>query len=185
MVLNTDMMFHLTIIDDAERHARRGSVEGMYGTTDIEDIAPDAQNVGLWESQDFRSAAMNLLVHAADINSAGRKPEVAGMWAKAIYDEFFRQGDREVSTGLNPTAFFQRDKVVIWKAQVCQRRRPIDRMLNLRRRNDWYSCSFILKSGMQRLRTENENVHLLRTQLGTQEVIVPGAVPKRYPNGLH
>lgn len=122
LVLNTDMMFHLTIINDAERHASCPTDEDLYmGAPFHADEAgrPGGRDACRWLDPDFRAAAMSLLIHAADINSAGRPPEVAGMWAHAIYKEFFRQGDLELEQGLTQTPFFQQDKVVIWKAQVC------------------------------------------------------------------
>lgn len=71
-----------------------------------------------WEDEEFRVAAMSLLVKCADMNSAGRPPAVAGMWARAIYREFFRQADLEKDMGLPPTPVFQRNSAIIWAAQV-------------------------------------------------------------------
>lgn len=114
-------MFHLTIIDDAEQHAARWPEADALPSPSLDGTAlPDTHPSGRWHNPEFRTAAMSLLIHAADINSAGRRPDIAGMWARAIYEEFFRQGDLEIEKGLPPTPFFQRDKVVIWKAQVCQ-----------------------------------------------------------------
>jgi 3'5'-cyclic nucleotide phosphodiesterase len=71
-----------------------------------------------WEDAEFRIAAMSLLLKCADINSCGRPPAVAGMWARAIYNEFFRQAELEKSLGLPPTPVFQRENVLISDAQV-------------------------------------------------------------------
>lgn len=61
---------------------------------------------------------MSLLIKCADFNSVGRPPAVAGMWARAIYGEFFRQADLETELGIPPTPVFQKDSVVISEAQV-------------------------------------------------------------------
>lgn len=71
-----------------------------------------------WETGEFRLAAMSLMLKCADMNSVSRPPAVAGMWARAIYMEFFRQADLEAELGLPPTPVFQRDSVVIPAAQV-------------------------------------------------------------------
>eukprot|EP00892_Ulva_mutabilis_P001710 jgi/Ulvmu1/1153/UM107_0027.1 len=121
LVLNTDMMFHLTIIDDAERYGPGRAAAAA--TASSRGCATGSSDDSTWREErwlesEFRTAAMSLLIHAADINSAGRPPEVAGMWANAIYKEFFRQGDLEVRQQLAQTPFFQRDKVVVWRAQI-------------------------------------------------------------------
>jgi hypothetical protein len=104
LVINTDMMFHLQIIRSCE---------------DFDDsMTVESSSDALWSHEAYRSAAMNLLVHVADINSAGRVPEVAGMWAHAIYGEFFLQGEMEEEAGMPLTPFVQGRLVTIWKAQV-------------------------------------------------------------------
>lgn len=72
----------------------------------------------MWEDLEFRVAAMSLLLKCADMNSVGRPPAVAGMWARAVYREFFRQADLEHDMGLPLTPVFQRENVVISAAQV-------------------------------------------------------------------
>lgn len=141
LVLNTDMMFHLTIIDDAEQHTARWAESDALASLSVEGTGfPATQPPSRWHNPEFRTAAMSLLIHAADINSAGRRPDIAGMWAHAIYQEFFRQGDLEIEQDLPQTPFFQRDKVVIWKAQVWQRSAHVRAYFDMQfRRHTWVS----------------------------------------------
>jgi hypothetical protein len=75
-----------------------------------------------WDDAEFRVAAMSIVLKCADMNSVGRPPAVAGMWARAIYKEFFRQADLEQDLGIPVTPVFQRDNVVICEAQVSRPR---------------------------------------------------------------
>lgn len=145
LVLNTDMMFHCTILAEVDSYAAShpgstssaGSSDDPHGSV-LNNLAMNKQE--RWGCQEFRTAAMSLLIHAADINSVGRRPEVAGMWASAIYAEFFRQGELELEQQLPPTPFFQRDKVVIWHAQV---RRVHTWRLSMCTTVRWYVCMYV------------------------------------------
>jgi hypothetical protein len=105
IVQGTDMMFHLRCI---------GNVHTLCS-----EVASSCDGIEhAWAESSFRHPLMILLVHTADISAPTRPPHLAGMWTKAVYDEFFRQGNLEVSFGLPPTPFLQPHLVTIWNSQV-------------------------------------------------------------------
>ena len=58
---------------------------------------------------------MKALVHAADIGNPARPFELAREWSLRILSEFFSQGDREKSLGLEVTNLCDRKTVNIAK----------------------------------------------------------------------
>jgi 3'5'-cyclic nucleotide phosphodiesterase len=50
--------------------------------------------------------------------SVRRPPWLAGMWTRAVYDEFFKQGDSEKEMGLDVSPLCDRDTVAIAESQV-------------------------------------------------------------------
>jgi cAMP-specific phosphodiesterase 4 len=73
-----------------------------------------------WEGPDAegRLLAMQALVHTADLSNACRPSARAGMWTRAVYDEFFRQGDAEKEMQLEVSPLCDRDSVAIAESQV-------------------------------------------------------------------
>ena len=67
---------------------------------------------------DARLAAMKALVHVADLSNAARPPRLAGMWTRAVYDEFYKQGDAERELGLDMSPLCDRAAVAIAESQV-------------------------------------------------------------------
>jgi hypothetical protein len=57
-------------------------------------------------------------MHVADISNAGRPPWLAGMWTRAVYDEFFKQGDAEREMGLDISPLCDKHEVAIAESQV-------------------------------------------------------------------
>lgn len=58
------------------------------------------------------------LVHAADISNAVRPPARAGMWTRAVYSEFFKQGDAERELGLDVSPLCDRESVALAESQA-------------------------------------------------------------------
>ena len=67
---------------------------------------------------EHRLVAMKTLMHVADISNAGRPPWFAGMWTRAIYEEFYKQGDAEKEMGLDVSPLCDRETVAIAESQV-------------------------------------------------------------------
>ena len=71
-------------------------------------------------SADERRALAIALVHCADLSAPSRPPDMAGMWARAVCEEFFQQAEREQELELElPAPAPKRADSVIWKSQVC------------------------------------------------------------------
>jgi hypothetical protein len=71
-----------------------------------------------WSSED-RKVLMVALVHSADLSAPSRPADMAGMWARAVCEEFFQQSEREVNLDLDLAAPSpKRDDSIIWKSQV-------------------------------------------------------------------
>ena len=73
-----------------------------------------------WDSwqPSSRLLVMKMLVHCADLGNPCKPPKQAGMWAQAVYDEFFRQGDAERDAELPVCTLFDRETVNIHASQV-------------------------------------------------------------------
>lgn len=80
----------------------------------------DLQSPSFWDGPDAegRLLAMKTIMHTADISNVCRPPVMAGMWTRAVYEEFFRQGDAEKEMGLDVTALCDRETVAIAESQV-------------------------------------------------------------------
>jgi 3'5'-cyclic nucleotide phosphodiesterase len=107
-VLNTDMAHHVSLLDVVADKVRPASQEGA----DLPHAA-----AARWRS-DTMQAILSSLIHGADVASAARPPWLAGMWARALHDEFFAQGALEAEKNLPLTPYFCQDGVTIWQAQV-------------------------------------------------------------------
>lgn len=80
----------------------------------------DLQSPSFWDGPDAegRLLAMKTIMHTADISNVCRPPVMAGMWTRAVYEEFFRQGDAEKEMGLEVTPLCDRETVAIAESQV-------------------------------------------------------------------
>lgn len=101
IILATDMANHSEVVDRFSVAMRR----------------EDQSDWDSWKPES-RVLAMKMLVHCADLGNPCKPPAAAGMWARAVYDEFFRQGDSERVAGLPVTPLFDRYTVCIPASQV-------------------------------------------------------------------
>lgn len=99
IILGTDMAVHSKILAQARVELTTGDF--WQG--------PDAEG---------RLLAMKVLMHTADISNACRPASNAGMWTRAVYDEFFKQGDAEKEMQLEVSPLCDRDSVAIAESQV-------------------------------------------------------------------
>lgn len=91
-------------------------VEAARGVLHTADPAVDVW--GPSASAEHRLLAMKTIMHVADISNAARPPWLAGMWTRAVYDEFFKQGDAEKEMGVDVSPLCDRDTVAIAESQV-------------------------------------------------------------------
>jgi hypothetical protein len=103
IVLATDMAVHSQVVESA-----RAVLHGVTAESEV------------WNPQkaENRLLAMKTIMHVADISNASRPPWLAGMWTRAVYEEFFRQGDAEKEMGLDISPLSDRDTVAIAESQV-------------------------------------------------------------------
>lgn len=104
IVLGTDMAVHSQIVEAAR---------SILSTSN-----PD---VDIWSNSakaEHRLTAMRTLMHCADIGNGARPPWLAGMWTRAVYEEFFKQGDAEKEMSLDVSPLCDRDTVAIAESQV-------------------------------------------------------------------
>lgn len=86
-ILYTDMTKHNGFVEDLKALPQKGDydIQGKY-----------------------KSDIMKALVHAADIGNPARPFEICKDWAHKILSEFFAQGDRERTMGLDITMLCDR-----------------------------------------------------------------------------
>jgi 3'5'-cyclic nucleotide phosphodiesterase len=114
-VLGTEMARHKDVVKAAVARCVRGPVLAAAPSTSA---APVQQQQPPWSADD-RRALMAAAVHAADVSAPSRPPGLAGMWARAVCEEFFQQSEREANRGLVLAAPSpNRKDSVIWKSQA-------------------------------------------------------------------
>ena len=81
-------MIEVILATDAANHFNEvGKLKSRVGA---EDFAPD---------QDDKMLVVKMMVHLADISNPCKPFNLAFIWTGLLYDEFFKQGDREASEG--------------------------------------------------------------------------------------
>ena len=116
LILGTEMVRHKEVVKAAIARCSPGP--GAARSSTIEDSASEAAQPA-WSADDRRTLATALL-HVADVSAPSRPPHLAGMWARAVCEEFFQQAEREAGLSLSlSTPSPNRDDSVIWKSQVC------------------------------------------------------------------
>jgi hypothetical protein len=123
IVLGTDMAVHSQIVEAAR------SV--------LSSSNPDVDVWGCSAKAEHRLTAMRTLMHCADIGNGARPPWLAGMWTRAVYEEFFKQGDAEKEMSLDVSPLCDRGTVAIAESQVL----PCDCALSVCRSR---RCSLVL-----------------------------------------
>ncbi len=75
--------------------------KNVYGGKNIDKLLDTSSEVALYNSQQL---ILNQMVHACDVSTATREPEVFNTWTDLLYEEFWQQGDLERQMGL-PVSF--------------------------------------------------------------------------------
>ena len=98
VILGTDMKYHFDHLTKFK--TRRGS--GAFE-------APDRKDVRLM---------LAMCLHSADVGNPAKPWKLSCEWSARVMDEFFRQGDTEMSRGLPVSPFMDREKTDIAKCQI-------------------------------------------------------------------
>lgn len=76
-------------------------------------MSPSTKNI-FEEQQDM----INFIIHLADLSHNTKTWEISKIWTDFLYEEFFRQGDKEKIAGLPISMFCDRTTANIPKAQI-------------------------------------------------------------------
>ncbi|XP_062971920.1 dual specificity calcium/calmodulin-dependent 3',5'-cyclic nucleotide phosphodiesterase 1A-like [Elgaria multicarinata webbii] len=68
--------------------------------------------------REHKSKIMSMIVHAADISHPAKPWELHEKWAKALMEEFFKQGDKEAALGLPISSLCDRQTTNIAESQI-------------------------------------------------------------------
>ncbi|PRW56816.1 3, 5 -cyclic phosphodiesterase pde-4 [Chlorella sorokiniana] len=100
IILATDMARHTDGLEDFAASLR------LWG--------PD---LGAW-TPDKRTAALQLVVHAADISNPARPLPLCRRWGQKVHDELFAQGDKEAALGLAVSFICDRRRASVPQSQL-------------------------------------------------------------------
>mmetsp|Transcript_7785 Transcript_7785/g.8901 ORF Transcript_7785/g.8901 Transcript_7785/m.8901 type:complete len:149 (-) Transcript_7785:176-622(-) len=95
-------MIEIVLATDAAQHFNElGKFKSRVGA---EDFAPDG---------DDKMMVVKMMVHLADISNPCKPFDLALTWTGLLYDEFFKQGDREEAEGKNISFLMDRKTINI------------------------------------------------------------------------
>jgi len=92
------MMIDLVLATDAARHFT--DLAKFKSRVGAEDFAPSGED---------KQPVLNMSIHLSDISNPAKPFNLALIWTGLLYDEFFKQGDREVEQGRNPSFLMDRN----------------------------------------------------------------------------
>ncbi len=91
------MMINLVLATDGMRHFDDlGKLKSRIGA---EDFNPEEGD---------KAATLNMAIHLADISNPAKPFDIALIWTGLLYDEFFKQGDKEVEENRSPSFLMDR-----------------------------------------------------------------------------
>lgn len=110
-ILATDMANHSKHL--AQLNAKLDALEIDNGKN-IEKLICD--NVS--KNYENQQAALNLIIHSADISNPAKPLKVYNNWVKLVFNEFFNQGDLEKKNNLPVSMLCDRESTNINKSQI-------------------------------------------------------------------
>lgn len=110
-VLATDMSQHFKITSIVK--AKTEYLEIRHGSNVEKLVTLDVKNL-FEEQQDM----MNFIIHLADISHNTKEWSISKTWTDCLYEEFFRQGDKEKNSNLPTSMFCDRKSTNIPKSQI-------------------------------------------------------------------
>ncbi|XP_076462948.1 3',5'-cyclic-AMP phosphodiesterase 4C-like isoform X1 [Babylonia areolata] len=104
MVLATDMSKHMSLLADLKTMVETKKVAGS--------------GVLLLDNYTDRIQVLQNMVHCSDLSNPTKPLEVYRMWVDRVMEEFFKQGDKERSQGLDISPMCDRHTATVEKSQV-------------------------------------------------------------------
>lgn len=108
VILHTDMMHHFTMVKDI--NVLYSMNEESFPPTNP-DEPPDPSETDLFRTSDTKKMMLNMVLHSADISNPCKPWRICRVWALAVLEEFFAQGDQEKALGIPVQMLNDRDKV--------------------------------------------------------------------------
>ena len=106
-ILATDMFYHKKIIDTAQSKIKQIKPDKFeFLSTDKESIKSEQQSI------------LDFFIHTADLAHNSKLFKISLKWVELLSEEFWLQGDKEKSLGINVSYLCDRNKVNIPKDQV-------------------------------------------------------------------
>ena len=106
-ILATDMFYHKKIIDIAQSKIKQIKPDKFeFLSTDKESIKSEQQSI------------LDFFIHTADLAHNSKLFKISLKWVELLSEEFWLQGDKEKSLGINVSYLCDRNKVNIPKDQV-------------------------------------------------------------------
>lgn len=120
-ILYTDNQRHFGLLKEmqmlTETHSGLfESAELQFTSMDI--IFPGPEILDFYKTEECQKLLKNTLLHFADISNPLKPWRLCKMWAEAIMEEFFTQGDKEKELGLAPMAMHDRETTNLPYAQI-------------------------------------------------------------------
>ena len=106
-ILATDMFYHKKIIDIAQSKIKQIKPDKFeFLSTDKESIKSEQQSI------------LDFFIHTADLAHNSKLFKISLKWVELLSEEFWLQGDKEKSLGINVSYLCDRNKVNVPKDQV-------------------------------------------------------------------
>ena len=106
-ILATDMFYHKKIIDTAQSKIKQIKPDKFeFLSTDKESIKSEQQSI------------LDFFIHTADLAHNSKLFKISLKWIELLSEEFWLQGDKEKSLGINVSYLCDRNKVNVPKDQV-------------------------------------------------------------------
>jgi calcium/calmodulin-dependent 3',5'-cyclic nucleotide phosphodiesterase len=110
-ILATDMSHHSMVISRMKTKAQ--SLEIIKGVG-VEKLINHDSKTFFEDTQEL----LNLLIHLGDLSHNSKEFEISKIWTDLLYEEFFRQGDHEISLNAPISMFCNRKTTNIPNSQV-------------------------------------------------------------------
>jgi cAMP-specific phosphodiesterase 4 len=104
MVLATDMSKHMSLLAELKTMVESKKVSGS--------------GLIVLETYQDRIRVLQNMLHCADLSNPTKPLNIYKMWTSRVMNEFFQQGDRELSEGLEISPMCDRHNASIEKSQV-------------------------------------------------------------------
>ena len=104
MVLATDMSKHMSLLADLKTMVETKKVAGS--------------GVLLLDNYNDRIQVLQNMVHCSDLSNPTKPLDIYRLWVDRITEEFFRQGDKERTSGMDISPMCDRNNATTEKSQV-------------------------------------------------------------------